>query len=332
MQDAQNNNKAKEQPRVDLQKIMDAFYDEMNNNSDRWFRNKFNGLRWKGVCSFTNDKYVNAGKYRPKLIGDIYRRLLVRLAIECMMIGCSIKPSDYERAKQLFGLHLHHINKGKSINEMLDSIDDMSEEAKKNCVVFCAGCHNHKEHDNVYSIPLNKLQNQLIYDEGNEHVTGRQLVVDFDLIVVILKLFVVGGFRYGSTTRCTPDVLRSIFFDHFGILYDDTVDYDVDDMFTNLDDRTNCNPLINSAILGALKKLSKRCANPECKMDFPNISSFRSTIIHWDHTEDKEFEGAELSVKPIVVLLNEVGRYLRAMCAFCHGEQPRSCKEQRTWE
>ena len=109
------------------------------------------------------------------------------------------------------------------MNKMLHSIDDMSKEAKKNCVVFCNGCHNFKEQDNVYSIPLNKLQNQLIYTEGNEHVAGRQLVVDFDLVVVVLKLFVMGGFRYGSTTQYTPNELRSIFFDHFRILFDDTV-------------------------------------------------------------------------------------------------------------
>ena len=65
-------------------------------------------------------------------------------------------------------------------------IDKMSEEAKKNCVVFCAGCHNFKEQDDMYKIPLNKLQNQLMYDEGDEHVTGRELVMDFDLIVVSL--------------------------------------------------------------------------------------------------------------------------------------------------
>jgi len=273
---------------------------------------------------------VKAGDNRPELIGGIYRYLLVRLAKECMMIGCSIKPSDYDIAKQLFGFHLHHINEGEAINGMLKNIDDMSAEAKKNCVVFCAGCHNFKEHKIVYSIPLNKLQNQLNYDEGDEHASGRQLVIDFDLVVVVLKLFVMGGGRYGSTTRCTPDILRSIFYDHFGILYDDTIDYDVDAMFNNLGDRDYCSPLINSAILGALKKRSKQC--PGCKMGFMNISSFRSTVIHWDHTGGKEFEGAHLTWQNIIVLLNEVGRYLGALCAFCHGEQPRSCIEQRTWE
>lgn len=298
-------------------------------NTNEWFQNKFNGLQWEGICSFTNEEYENAGTTRPQFISDIYRYLLVRLAKECMMKGCSTKPSDYERAKSLYGFHLHHINKGEAIATMRLSIDDMSEEAKKNCVVFCAGCHNFKERDNVYSIPLNKLQNQLVYEEGGAHISGRQLVLDFDLVVVVLKLFVMGGFRHGSTTRCTPDILRSIFFNHFGILFDDTVDYDVDAMFNNLDERDDCKVLVNSAILGALKKRSKRC--PGCRKGFMNISSFHSTVIHWDHTVDKEYEGADLNHKSIVVLLNEVGRYLGATCAFCHGEQPRSCKEQRTW-
>jgi len=140
---------------------------------------------------------------------------------------------------------------------------------------------------------------------------------------------VLGGFRCRSTTQCTPDILRTIFYDHFRILYDDTVDRDVDDMFNNLDDNDECKPLINSAILGALKKRSKKC--PGCKMDFPNISSFHSTVIHWDHTEDKVFEGVDLNVKPPVVMLNEVGRYLNATCAFCHGEQPKTPKKKRTW-
>jgi len=331
LKDAQNNNQAKD-PRIDvtLCKIELAYHNEKNAN--RWFRNKFRRVEWEGVCPFTNEEYETAGMKRPRFIGDIYRRLLVRLAKECMMEGCSIKPSDYDRAKQLYGFHLHHyINSGPRISNLTEDIDKMSEEAKKNCVVFCNGCHNFKEQDNVYSIPLNKLQNQLIYDEGDEHVTGRELVLDFDLVVVILKLFVVGGFRSGSATRCTPDILRSIFFDHFGILFDDTVDYNVDDMFNNLDDDDQCKRLVNSAILGALKKRSKKCAKPECKMGFMNISSFHSTVIHLDHTEGKEFKGAYLHRKQIVVLLNEVGRYLGATCAFCHGEQPRSCKERRTW-
>jgi len=249
-----------------------------------------------------------------------------------MMKGCSIKPSDYDRAKQLFAFHLHHLEKGQVISELRNDINQMSKEAKKNCVVFCAGCHNQKEHDNVYSIPLNKLQNQLIYDEGNEHISGRELVLDFDLVVVVLKLFVMGGGRCGSTTRCTPNVLRSIFFDHFRILFDDTVDYDVDDMFNNLDDGDKCNQLVNSAILGALKKRSEKCANPECTKRFMNISSFHSTIIHWDHTGGKEYEAALINDKGVVVMLNEVGRYLGATCAFCHGEQPKSPEKPRTWE
>ena len=170
LKDAQNNNQGND-PRDDitLEDIMHAFYDEMNNNSDRWFRNKFNGLQWEGgVCSFTNEEYVKARRHRPQLIGLLYRRLLVRLAKECMMKGCSIKPSDYDIAKQLFGFHLHHLNQGPPISSFLNDIGLMSEEAKKNCVVFCAGCHNQKENEGMYSIPLNKLQNQLIYDEGDE--------------------------------------------------------------------------------------------------------------------------------------------------------------------
>jgi len=335
LKDAQHNNTREELRSDDIsfRNIKLAYHDEKNNSSDPWFGDKFNGIRWDGVCTFTNEDYINARHNRPNLIGELYRRLLVRLAIECMMKGCSIKPSDYESAKSLYAFHLHHINNGKPISswDIMRDIDKMSEEVKKNCVVFCAGCHNFKEQDNVFSIPLNKLQNQLIYHEDDEHVTGRQLVMDFDLIVVILKLFVMGGFRYGSVTRCTPDILRSIFYDHFGILFDDTVDFDVDDMFNNLTDRDDCKLLINSAILGALKKRSKRCADPKCTKRFMNISSFHSTVIHWDHTVDKKYEGAHLNHKQIVVLLNEVGRYLRATCAFCHGEQPRSCKERRTW-
>ena len=323
--DAQTGDDCTSNSPTPLSVLETVFTREMNTNE--WYQNKFNGLQWEGICSFTNDEYVNAGKHRPELIGGMYRYLLVRLAKECMMKGCSIKPSDYDIAKSLYAFHLHHINKGDSINGMLSSIGEMSEEAKKNCVVFCAGCHNFKEQDNVYSIPLNKLQNQLMYDEGDDHITGRELVLDFDLIVVVLKLFIVGGFR---TVASTPDVLRSIFFDHFGILYDDTVDHDVDDTLTNLDDKVDCKQYINSAILGALKKRSKRC--PGCKMGFMNISSFHSTIIHWDHTEDKEFKGAYLNRKQIVVMLNEIGRYLGATCAFCHGEQPMSCKGRRTWE
>jgi len=325
---AQDSNHAND-PRVALEDIKDAFDDEKS--TTQWFRNKFRRVEWEGVCSFTNDEYVNAGNNRPELIGGMYRYLLVRLAKECMMIGCSIKPSDYDRAKQLYGFHLHHyINLGPRVSSLTRDIGKMSEEAKKNCVVFCNGCHNQKEIENVYSIPLNKLQNQLIYDEGDEHVSGRQLVLDFDLVVVVLKLFVLGGFRMGSTTRCTPNILRSIFYDHFDILFDDTVDRDVDDMFNNLDGNDECKPLINSAILGALKKRSKRC--PGCMKRFMNISSFHSTVIHWDHTIDKEYDAAALGERQTVVMLNEIGRYLGATCAFCHGEQPKSPKKPRTWE
>jgi len=72
-----------------------------------------------------------------------------------------IKPSDYELAKSLYGFHLHHLNQGPPVSDLRKDIDNMSEEAKKNCVVFCAGCHNQKENEGIYSIPLNKFQNQL---------------------------------------------------------------------------------------------------------------------------------------------------------------------------
>ena len=310
LQDAQQRN-ACNTPRVSLKTLKDAY----NNETDTWFKQMYDGLPWTAFACLSNNEYIQT-KYRSYHIGTIYRRFLVRLTGDCMMKGCSNKPSDHKQAAALFGFHLHHLNRGTPIKSFGDDIEKMSEEAKKNCVVFCNLCHNHKEQENVHSIPLSKLQNQLIYPTSRKHVSGRQLVVDFDLVVVILKLFVMGGWQQGVVHQCTPNAVRSVFYDHFRILFDDTVDWDVDNvkMLNNNDSRRG---RMNGAISRALKKRSKCCA--KCGMDFANVSSFHSTGIHGHHEGDKEIKLAGAADVQIMMLLTEIGKNISVLCAFCHG-------------
>jgi hypothetical protein len=310
LKDAQQGNAGKK-PRISLQQLKDAYKNEPN----PWFKQMYAGLLWTAFACLSNDEYSQSKRDRRQHIGTIYRRFLVRLTKDCMMEGCSREPSDHEQAAALFGYHLHHINKGTRIASLLCNIEDMSEEAKKNCVVFCNLCHNHKEQEDVHSIPLSKLQNQLIYPTSNTHVSGIQVVIDFDLVVVILKLFVMGGWRTGVVHQCTPNALRSVFYDHFRILFDDTVDWDVDNVnMLNENDRRR---RMNGAIRRALIKRCKCCA--KCKMDFANVSSFHSTGIHGHHEGGKEFRLAAAADVSIIMLLTEIGRYISDICAFCHG-------------
>ena len=297
-------------PRVSLQQLKVAY----NNEPNPWFKQMYAGLPWTAFVCLSNDEYIQLKQDRKTRIGAIYRRFLVRLTGDCMMKGCHRKPSDHKQAAALFAFHLHHLNQGTPISSLYGNIEEMSEDSKKNCVVFCNFCHNHKEQEDVHSIPLSKLQNQLIYPTSREHVCGRQVVIDFDLVVVILKLFVMGGWQKGDVHQCTPNAVRTVFYDHFGILFDDTVDWDVDNVqMLNKNVRKR---RMNGAIRRALMRC-KCCA--KCKMDFANVSSFHSTGIHGHHEGGKEFELARAGKVPIIMLLTEIGRYTSDMCAFCHG-------------
>jgi hypothetical protein len=158
---------------------------------------------------------------------------------------------------------------------------------------------------------------QLIYETnpGDSHVSGRDLVMSFGAITLAIKLIAMGA--YHSLGTPTSEELTVEFYDSTRLSFRDLKVWSDERL-----DGCSANELsymTNDAFMGALNKLSLKCANPDCDEDFLTESSNCANGNHWDHDGGKDYAPAELRSRSIVKLLNEIGRFCALTCASCHG-------------
>ena len=81
--------------------------------------------------------------------------------------------------------------------------------------------------------------------------------------------------------------------------------------------------VINSILSGLSKRLSKKCANPNCRNpDMVNKPTMGlSGDGDWEHDLDKDSGVSELSQKHPIHTLNEIMRWCAVTCAICHGRK-----------
>lgn len=290
------------------------------------------GYTWPMVSTLSDDEFAALGSSddRRAFLGSVWSKIIWRVRNNCYIPWCNREASHHPLAAARFGYHEDHDDAlmeiyGKKIanpSAMCKDIEEMTDEIFDKTYESCT--HHHDQRTSAeYHRPVSALQNEFIYPTSPEdsHVSGRELVMTFEIVVFSLKLLAMGtyhSFHEGDETPITSQQLAVEVYNDTDLSSHDVKVWSDErlDECTDVNERGN---MMNDAVMGVLSKRSKKCANSDCNEDFANESPDGGSGNHWDHEGGKEREPAELRRCSIMNLLNEIGRYCALTCASCHG-------------
>ncbi len=126
---------------------------------------------------------------------------------------------------------------------------------------------------------------QFVYPTDGEHRSGKELVMDFDVVAFVTTLLAMNAWSQADTTDDGPPVpaedMELLIYDRFQLSYHDVVEAPADISLTCL--KQHKKYWTNDVVMGCMKKLSCKCANPDCEEDFMNVAPNSSNGNHWDH-------------------------------------------------
>ena len=99
--------------------------------------------------------------------------------------------------------------------------------------------------------------------------------------VFVVKLLALNAWsQAGHGTPVPAEQMELLIFDCFELSYHDVVEAPTDKL-----DEDDCriSYYTNDIVMGCMKKLSCKCANPDCEEDFMNEAPNGSHGNHWDH-------------------------------------------------
>ena len=206
----------------------------------------------------------------------------------------------------------------------IKDLEKKREEMRK-CLVVHRGNHDTRNpNERSYKLPLSRYLIQIERAPGRVHRTGEQAVTSKQLMGLFLDVISYGGLR--QQTKLTSASINAMLIHHTGFSWSEVTNYPRcywDDADNTLKDQYRRLRSIDSILSGLAKRLSEKCANPNCRNpDMVNNPTMGlSGDGDWEHDLDKDENVSDLSGKHPIHTLNEIMRWCAVTCAICHGRK-----------
>jgi len=283
------------------------------------------------VITFTPEQYI---KEPRNLIAGMVDNFYAYLSPDNT---CRWKFCDCELSKRLLHGSEHYDKAGDhtgyGVNEHGKKVNSPSEitdlvkkrEETRKCLIVHRGNHDmRKPGQRSYKISVSRYITQIERAPGNVHRTGEQVVTSKQVMGLFIDYVSYGGLRVN--TKLTSRSINAMLIHHTGLSWSECTNQPryywdkTDDTDTGKVTRLS---VINSILSGLAKRLSEKCANPNCRnpdmVNKPTMSL--SGDGDWEHDLDKDAGVSSLIQKHPIHTLNEIMRWCAVTCAICHGRK-----------
>ena len=202
----------------------------------------------------------------------------------------------------------------------IHDLEKKREEMRK-CLVVLRGLHDMRNTgQRSYKLPVSRYRQLVERAPGNVHLTGEQAVTSKQLMGLFLDVICYGGLR--KNTKLTSRSINAMLIHHTSLSWQECTNQPRC-YWDKADDPSVRLSVINSILSGLSKRLSKKCANPNCRNpDMVNKPTMGlSGDGDWEHDLDKDSGVSDLSKVHPIHTLNEIMRWCAVTCAICHGRK-----------
>ena len=300
----------------------------------KWMKREFGiDLELCQVIVFTPEQYT---KDPWQLISHMVDKFYTYLSPDdtCRFMFCMCKLSE----RLLHGSEHYDGNKdhtkhgvetnGKKYKGPADihNLEKKREEMRK-CLVVHRGLHDMRNPSHrSFKLPLSRYMQLVERAPGSEHRTGEQVVTSKQVMGLFIDYVSYGGLRVN--TKLTSRSINAMLIHHTGLSWPECTNqprYYWDDAANKDADvrKTIRLSVFNSILSGLAKRLSGKCANPNCRNpDMVNKPTMGlSGDGDWEHDLGKDAGVSSLIQKHPIHTLNEIMRWCAVTCTICHGRK-----------
>ena len=213
--------------------------------------------------------------------------------------------------------------KFKAPSHITDLVKKRKEMRK--CLFVHRGNHDMRNPDQrSYKLPLSRYLTQIERAPGNVHRTGEQAVTSKQVMGLFIDVVSHGGLR--TQTKLTSRSINAMLIHHTSLSWSECTNqprYYWDKADNTTSGHIRRLSVINSILSGLSKRLSGKCANPNCR--YPDMVNKPTMGLSgdgdWEHDLDKDDNISALRSYHPIHTLNEIMRWCAVTCAICHGRK-----------
>ena len=300
-------------------------------DSLEWMKQEFGiDLELCQVITFTAEQYIKLPRdFISGMVDNLYTFLSPGNTCRWKFCHCTLSErldhgsEQYDKAADHTGYgvneHGRKVDRPSHITNLVKKRKEM-----RKCLVVHRGNHDMRNPSKrSYKLPISRYLTQVERAPGNVHLTGEQVVTSQQVMGLFIDLLSHGGLR--KNAMLTSRSINAMLIHHTSLSWSEVTNYPR----CHWDDADNTSPtslrrrVFNSIISGLAKRLSKKCASPNCRNpDMVNKPTMGlSGDGDWEHDLDKDSAVSALSDKHPIYTLNEIMRWCAVTCAICHGRK-----------